>query len=67
MSSCEGTATVCDTDFKSERADLKAVTEVAQRVSSQMATAAVSLDRCSVPNRGKQESLAFDELEYGMG
>ena len=32
-----------------------------------MATAAVSLDRCSVPNRGKQESLSFDELEYGMG
>lgn len=32
-----------------------------------MATAAASLDRCSVPNRGKQESLPYEDLEYGMG
>ncbi|KAI1871714.1 hypothetical protein JX265_005700 [Neoarthrinium moseri] len=48
-------------------ADLSAVTQVAQKAADQMATAAASLDRCSVPNRGKQECLPFDEMEYGMG
>jgi len=52
---------------KTRSGDLAAVTRVAQKAAAQMATAAVSLDRCSVPNRGKQESLSFDELEYGMG
>lgn len=32
-----------------------------------MATAAASLDRCSVPGRGHQESLPADQLEFGMG
>lgn len=32
-----------------------------------MATVGVSLDRCSVPRRGEQEPLPFDQLEYGMG
>ena len=32
-----------------------------------MATAAVSLDRCSVPKRAPIELLPFDEVEFGMG
>lgn len=32
-----------------------------------MATIGVSLDKCSVPRRGKQQSLDYEELEYGMG
>ncbi|KFZ04086.1 hypothetical protein V502_10419, partial [Pseudogymnoascus sp. VKM F-4520 (FW-2644)] len=46
---------------------LDEVTQVAQSVADNMVTAGVTLDRCSVPKRGKQESLPFDELEYGMG
>lgn len=49
------------------RSTLEEVTQVAQSVADNMVTAGVSLDRCSVPKRGKQESLPFDELEYGMG
>ncbi len=49
------------------RANLDQVTEMAQKVANQMCTAAVSLDRCSVPNRGPQEGLSFQEVEYGMG
>lgn len=49
------------------RSTLEEVTQVAQYVADNMVTAGVSLDRCSVPKRGKQESLPFDELEYGMG
>jgi hypothetical protein len=32
-----------------------------------MATAAVSLNRCSVPKRAPIEPLPFDEVEFGMG
>lgn len=49
------------------RSTLEEVTQVAQYVADNIVTAGVSLDRCSVPKRGKQESLPFDELEYGMG
>ncbi|KAL1892597.1 Dihydroxyacetone kinase 2 [Sporothrix stenoceras] len=48
-------------------ASLDEVTRVAQQTASSLVTATASLDRCSVPNRDAQESLPFDELEYGMG
>ncbi len=32
-----------------------------------MATAAASLDRCSVPGRANQEALPQNQLEFGMG
>ncbi|OBU00123.1 hypothetical protein VE01_01890 [Pseudogymnoascus verrucosus] len=51
----------------SRGSSLEEVTQVAQSVSDRMVTAGVSLDRCSVPKRGKQESLPFNLLEYGMG
>ncbi|OBT85647.1 hypothetical protein VE02_05804 [Pseudogymnoascus sp. 03VT05] len=51
----------------SRGSSLEDVTQVAQSVSDSMVTAGVSLDRCSVPKRGKQESLPFNLLEYGMG
>ncbi|KFZ01152.1 hypothetical protein V501_10179 [Pseudogymnoascus sp. VKM F-4519 (FW-2642)] len=51
----------------SRGSSLEDVTQVAQSVSDRMVTAGVSLDRCSVPKRGKQESLPFNLLEYGMG
>jgi hypothetical protein len=54
-------------DVNLPRSSLEDVTQVAQSVSDRMVTAGVSLDRCSVPKRGKQESLPFNLLEYGMG
>lgn len=48
-------------------ASLEDVTSIANKVSGSMATAAASLDRCSVPNRGVQQSLPYGDLEYGMG
>lgn len=54
-------------DANLPRSSLEDVTQVAQSVSDSMVTAGVSLDRCSVPKRGKQESLPFNLLEYGMG
>ncbi|KAF2492526.1 Dak1-domain-containing protein [Lophium mytilinum] len=51
----------------SSGADLDSTTAIAQKVADQMATVGVSLDRCSVPRRGEQEPLPFDQLEYGMG
>ncbi|EHK21660.1 uncharacterized protein TRIVIDRAFT_126846, partial [Trichoderma virens Gv29-8] len=46
---------------------LEEVMRVAQKAANRMATAAASLDRCSVPGRENQESLPFGEVEYGMG
>lgn len=43
------------------------VTRIAQSVADNIYTVGVSLDRCSVPHRGKQESLPFGSLENGMG
>lgn len=40
---------------------------VAQRTADSLATVAVSLDRCSVPQREDQEGLDADTVEYGMG
>lgn len=51
----------------SDSARLDEVTRIAQSVADNIYTVGVSLDRCSVPRRGKQESLPFDNLEYGMG
>ncbi|KAH8646877.1 Dak1 domain-containing protein [Xylariales sp. PMI_506] len=48
-------------------ASLDEMAEAAQRVADRMATAAVSLDRCSVPGRSQQESLPYEDIEYGMG
>ncbi|KAL3703877.1 Dihydroxyacetone kinase 2 [Talaromyces marneffei ATCC 18224] len=48
-------------------ADLSIVTNVANKTANQIATAAVSLDRCSVPKRAPIEPLPFDEVEFGMG
>ncbi|EXA31502.1 hypothetical protein FOVG_17203 [Fusarium oxysporum f. sp. pisi HDV247] len=48
-------------------ANLDEVTAVANRAASQMATAAASLDRCSVPGRAGQEALPHNQLEFGMG
>jgi dihydroxyacetone kinase len=50
-----------------KRANLDEVTAVANRSASQMATAAASLDRCSVPGRAGQEALPHNQLEFGMG
>ncbi|KAE8547751.1 hypothetical protein EYB25_009544 [Talaromyces marneffei] len=47
-------------------ADLSIVTNVANKTANQIATAAVSLDRCSVPKRAPIEPLPFDEVEFGM-
>ncbi|CAK7235877.1 Dihydroxyacetone kinase 2 [Sporothrix curviconia] len=48
-------------------ASLEDVTRVASKTATSLVTVSASLDRCSVPNRGKQDGLPFDELEYGMG
>lgn len=46
---------------------LPEVTALAKRTASQMATVAVSFDRCNVPGRSHQEPLPADQLEFGMG
>ncbi|EPS42004.1 hypothetical protein H072_4027 [Dactylellina haptotyla CBS 200.50] len=46
---------------------LSEVTRIAQKVSDNLATVAVSLDRCSVPGRTDQEGLPAGEIEYGLG
>ncbi|KAK4152584.1 Dak1 domain-containing protein, partial [Chaetomidium leptoderma] len=46
---------------------LDEVTRVAQKTTNSLATVAVSLDRCSVPQREEQEGLDPDAVEYGMG
>ncbi|KAL2131424.1 hypothetical protein VTI74DRAFT_5135 [Chaetomium olivicolor] len=46
---------------------LDEVTRVAQKTADSMATVAVSLDRCSVPQREDLERLDPDTVEYGMG
>jgi dihydroxyacetone kinase len=48
---------------------LDEVTRVAQRTADSLATVAVSLDRCSVPQRERedQQGLDPDTVEYGMG
>ncbi len=43
------------------------MTRVAQKTADSLATVAVSLDRCSVPQREEQEGLDHDAVEYGMG
>ncbi|KAK6513522.1 hypothetical protein TWF281_005145 [Arthrobotrys megalospora] len=48
-------------------ASLEQVTTMAQRIAGSLVTVGVSLDRCSVPQRPKQDSLPADSLEYGMG
>ncbi|KAF8846645.1 DAK1/DegV-like protein, partial [Acephala macrosclerotiorum] len=48
-------------------ATLEEVTDMAQRVADSISTVGVSLDRCSVPRRGQQQGLPFENLEYGMG
>lgn len=48
-------------------ASLEEVSAIAQSVADNIFTVGVSLDRCSVPNRGNQESLPSETLEYGMG
>ncbi|KAF1807934.1 dihydroxyacetone kinase [Eremomyces bilateralis CBS 781.70] len=50
-----------------EGKSLEEVTKIAQRVADSLVTAAVSLDRCSVPSRIEQSSLPQTELEFGMG
>jgi dihydroxyacetone kinase len=46
---------------------LDEVARVAQKTADSLATVAVSLDRCSVPQREDQEGLDPDTVEYGMG
>ncbi|KAI9167921.1 Dihydroxyacetone kinase 2 [Paramyrothecium foliicola] len=46
---------------------LDEVTRVAQKTADSLATVAVSLDRCSVPQREEQDYLDPDTVEYGMG
>lgn len=46
---------------------IDSVATIAQRTANSVATAAASLDRCSVPNRDVEDGLAADEMEYGMG
>ncbi|KAK4033253.1 dihydroxyacetone kinase [Parachaetomium inaequale] len=46
---------------------LDEVARVAQKTADSLATAAVSLDRCSVPQREEQDGLDPDVIEYGMG
>jgi dihydroxyacetone kinase len=47
--------------------NLDEVTRLAQKTADSLATVAVSLDRCSVPQREEQEGLDPDAVEYGMG
>jgi dihydroxyacetone kinase len=46
---------------------LDEVSRLAQKAADSLATVAVSLDRCSVPQREDQEGLDPDAVEYGMG
>ncbi|KAH6853135.1 Dak1 domain-containing protein [Chaetomium sp. MPI-CAGE-AT-0009] len=46
---------------------LDEVARVAQKTADSLATVAVSLDRCSVPQREEQEGLDSHTVEYGMG
>ncbi|KAK4123498.1 DAK1/DegV-like protein [Parathielavia appendiculata] len=45
---------------------LDEVTRVAQKTADSLSTVAVSLDRCSVPQRADQLGLDPDTVEYGM-
>jgi dihydroxyacetone kinase len=50
--------------------DLESVYKVASSVASNLATTAVSLDRCHVPGRkpdSKETAIGSRELEYGVG
>lgn len=55
------------TDTSSTSSSLEEVHRLAQKTADGLATAAVSLERCSVPSRQGQEGLGPDELEFGMG
>lgn len=43
------------------------VTRIAQKTADSLKTVAMSLDRCSVPQREEQEGLGPGIVEYGMG
>ncbi len=52
------------------RTDLEGVYEIASSVANNLATIAVSLNRCHVPGRKpdcKEDAIGVGEIEYGMG
>lgn len=46
---------------------LAEVARIAQKTADSLATVAMSLDRCSVPQREEQEGLGPGIVEYGLG